>query len=87
MKFKLVGSVEYPCPRFLVRSGKGWQVRIPGERSVYFADGIHGGVTLSHQAAIRSLQAREISVEARLGLGTREFANKGSSQKTEKIVR
>ncbi len=76
MKVKLVGRVEYPCPRFLVRSGQGWQVRIPGERSVYFADGIHGGVSLSHQAAIRSLQAREISVEARLGLGTREFAHK-----------
>lgn len=76
MKFKVVGGIEYPCPRFLVRAGQGWQVRIPGERSVYFADGTHGGATSAYQAAMRSLESREISVEAKLGLGSREFIHK-----------
>lgn len=76
MRFKTILGVEYPCPRFLVRAGKGWQVRIRGERSVYFSDGTHGGVTLSYQAAMRSLEAHEIGVEAKLGLGTREVAQK-----------
>lgn len=76
MKSKLVGGVQYLCPRFLVRAGQGWQVRIPGERTVYLADSVHGGVTLAYQAAMRTLEAREISIETKLGLGTREFPQK-----------
>jgi len=67
-----------------VRAGQGWQVRIPGERSVYFSDGSYGGVTLAYQAAMRSLESREISVEAKLGLGAREFTQGFGEQWNQK---
>ena len=53
MKRTTVDGIEYECPMYLVRAGSGWQVRMPKEKTVYFADGIHGGAASSYAEALK----------------------------------
>jgi hypothetical protein len=39
---------------YVVRCRDGWQLRLPGEATRFFADGVHGGAERSHEAAIRA---------------------------------
>lgn len=52
MRSKVVEGKAYPCPMYLVRSGAGWQVRLPGEASKFFADRAFGGVDGSYEGAV-----------------------------------
>lgn len=53
MKRTTVDGVEYDCPMYLVRAGSGWQVRMPKEKTVYFADGVHGGAASAYAEAMK----------------------------------
>lgn len=57
MRVKYVNGVEYNCPMYLVRAGAGWQVRVPGEQTVYFADSICGGTEMAFKSAVTALSA------------------------------
>lgn len=52
---------------YLVRAGAGWQVRMPQEKTVYFADGVHGGVASSYREALNHrLKAAPITNQKRV---------------------
>lgn len=57
MRVKYVDGVGYQCPMYLVRAGAGWQVRVPGQQTVYFADSLCGGTEKAFKSAVKSLSA------------------------------
>lgn len=57
MRVKYVGGVAYNCPMYLVRAGAGWQVRVPSQQTVYFADSLCGGTEKAFKSAVKSLSA------------------------------
>lgn len=52
MRVTIINGRQYKCPLYLVRAGEGWQVRVPGEVSKYFADGQCGGTNKAYMAAM-----------------------------------
>jgi hypothetical protein len=54
MRSTVVDGTSFACPMYVVRCGDGWQLRLPGEATRFFADGTHGGAERSHEAAIRA---------------------------------
>lgn len=52
MRETVVGEFVFECPMYVVRAGDGWQVRMPGEKTVFFADLKCGGVEASHAKAL-----------------------------------
>lgn len=53
MKKTTVDGVVFLCPTYLVRAGDGWQVRMPGESTQFFSDGVYGGAKESFTEAMR----------------------------------
>lgn len=58
MRTTVVDGIEFACPRYVVRVTAGWQVRLPGEPTVFLADSRFGGPGGSHQAAVDMRVAR-----------------------------
>ena len=58
MRTTNVDGVEFACPRYVVRVTAGWQVRLPGEPTVFLADSRFGGPAGSHKAAVDMRVAR-----------------------------
>lgn len=52
MKTTVIEGVEFQCPMYLVRAGAGWQVRVPGEPTRFFSDGLHGSTENAFKAAL-----------------------------------
>lgn len=52
MRKAVVDGVEFECPRYVVRVPGGWQVRMPHEPTVFFADSRFGGAAGSHEVAV-----------------------------------
>lgn len=52
MKTTIVQGVEFECPMYLVRAGAGWQVRVPGEPTRFFSDGVNGSTLKAFEAAL-----------------------------------
>jgi hypothetical protein len=53
MRKALVDAMEFDCPRYVVRVPGGWQVRMPHEPTVFFADSRFGGPAGSHEVAVK----------------------------------
>lgn len=71
----------FDLPAYLVRidtgSGPGWQARPPGQKTRWFADGVHGDPIASFSAAqvfLRKIGAPQVVS----GLRSKEFAGKQS---------
>lgn len=47
-----IDDIVYVCAMYVVRAGDGWQVRMPRQKTVYFADGVHGGHEPAYLAAV-----------------------------------
>ncbi len=71
-----IDGVAYACPMYVVRAGSAWQVRVPGTRSVYFADSLFGSIAQSHHAALRYRESAAPVTELRRPLAERERAGK-----------
>jgi hypothetical protein len=53
MRKAVVDGVEFECPRYVVRVPGGWQVRMPQQPTVFFADSRYGGPAGSHDIAVK----------------------------------
>jgi len=51
MRTTVVEGIRFRCPPYLIRAGTGWQLRVPGRASEYFADARHGGTGPAYEAA------------------------------------
>lgn len=58
IRLAAVEGVALPCPRYVVRVPGGWQVRLPNEPTVFFADSRFDGAEGSHLAAVHHRLAR-----------------------------
>ena len=76
MKQVQIDDVVYVCAMYVVRAGDGWQVRIPGLPTRYFADGLHGGHEAAYLAAVEYRRSLAPITSQSRSLRTREQKSK-----------
>lgn len=63
MRTTLVEGKEYPCPRYVVRVNAGWQLRLPGQTTLFFGDTRFGSTEAAHRAAV-AMRAEKLPLTA-----------------------
>jgi hypothetical protein len=76
MKKTTVNGVMFSCPTYLVRASDGWQVRMPGEPTLFFSDGVYGGTEESFEEAMRVRSLKGPITGLSYPLAERERTNK-----------
>jgi len=76
MREKIIDGVAYECPMYVVRAADGWQVRMPGEKTVFFADLKCGGVKEAHAKAVAYRRDQLLITDQCRPLLGREIAGK-----------
>lgn len=76
MKKTTIDGVAFLCPTYLVRAGDGWQVRMPGEPTLFFSDGVYGGTAESFAEAMRVRSLKGPITGRSYPLAERERKNK-----------
>lgn len=59
MRVKIIDGKRYDCPKYLVRVINGWQVRLPGKKTLLFSDGVCGSTKKSFNQAKKYLEAQD----------------------------